>query len=86
MSTMALLAAARPTEVPKGPFVAFQQGKDALPDGRRVSNWYLLDDGGNSVRRLEAHIRLCVNDTLLRVHRHHRLVLALLRMPVAELA
>lgn len=46
---LALLAAARPTEVPAGPFVAFQQGKDALPDGRRVSNWYLLDDSGNSV-------------------------------------
>lgn len=49
MSNLALLAASRPTEVPKGPFVAFQQGKDALPDGRRVSNWYLLDDSGNSV-------------------------------------
>ncbi len=49
MSNLALLAPSRPTEVPKGPFVAFQQGKDALPDGRRVSNWYLLDDSGNSV-------------------------------------
>lgn len=32
-----------------GPFSAFQQAKSNLPDGRRVSNWYLLNPAGDQV-------------------------------------
>lgn len=37
------------TEALGGPFAAYQQGKAALPDGRRVSNWYLITPEGGQV-------------------------------------
>ena len=37
------------TEALGGPFAAYQQGKSSLPDGRRVSNWYLITPEGQQV-------------------------------------
>lgn len=52
-----------------GPFSAFQQARAHLPDGRRVSNWYLITPAGGQVC-LNVPQGSCVMDSVALQHVH----------------
>jgi hypothetical protein len=59
-----------------GPFSAFQQARAHLPDGRRVSNWYLITPAGGQVRMM----RMCLKEAVRR-GRWHDSMCALVKLP-----